>query len=121
MYDVNNNMLSRNFYDQLEYAITGVLAASTDKEINCLWCDGIIEPGYPATISQEYINQKREITLIAFIGKDGQDQYELILKLGRKSLSKYARKLDLTECIPAENNVPFSIDIRKKLITISLA
>jgi hypothetical protein len=72
-------------------------------------------------ISKKCVNDKREIVMTAFIGFDGQDRYTLILKFGNKALSRYARNLDIKECIPAvTENDWYTIDIPNKVLTIHL-
>jgi hypothetical protein len=57
----------------------------------------------------------------AYVGKDGQTVYSLTLKFGSKALSRYARNLDIVECIPQTDFENwFKIDITKKEIEIQL-
>ena len=57
----------------------------------------------------------------AFIGKDGQTVYSLTLKFGNKALSRYARNLNMVECIPQTDfDNWLKIDILKKEIEIQL-
>lgn len=48
------------------------------------------------------VNDKRHITLKAFIskGKQREGEYALLLHFGPKALSRYARELGILECIP---------------------
>ena len=67
------------------------------------------------------MNDKRQVLMTTFVGKDGQDKYELILQFGRKSLSKYKRDLDIKECVPnIKDQELFHIDILNKQIIIEL-
>jgi len=68
--------------------------------LNSYWCDGVMLTGPESGYSPKYVNDNRAVILKAFIGTDGQDEFELILKFGPRSLSRYARNLDLQECIP---------------------
>ena len=71
--------------------------------------------------SQKFVNDNREILLTAFIGKDGQTEYELKLKFGRKALSRYERNLDIQECVPSSDDENcFIIDTEKFKIQIQL-
>ena len=59
--------------------------------------------------------------MTAFVGVDGQDKYQLILVLGRKALSRYARGLDISACIPdGQSGNWFEIDIKELKIWIQL-
>ncbi len=67
------------------------------------------------------VNDTKEITLKAFIGKDGQSAYELILKFGNKALSRIARDLSIQECVPNPNHANwFTIDTEKNKLVIQL-
>jgi hypothetical protein len=61
------------------------------------------------------------VILKAHIGKDGQTEYELTLKFGKKALSRYARNLDLKACVPNPDQQNwFVIDTKRKKIEIQL-
>lgn len=86
-----------------------------------LWCDGILLPNDENDYSMKAINDKREVQVKAFIGKNGQGEYSMLIKFGRKSLSKYARDLDITDCVPkADENDWYEIDTEKNKIIIQL-
>lgn len=59
--------------------------------------------------------------MTVFTGSSGQDKYELTLKFGNKSLSKYAKDLPIVDCLTKTgNNNWFSIDIEKRKFFIQL-
>ncbi|MEO8713341.1 MAG: hypothetical protein ABI405_14510, partial [Parafilimonas sp.] len=68
-----------------------------------------------------YINDNREIITTAFLGESGQERYELNIKFGQKALNRYARDLDITECIPGltEDNW-YEIDVVNRKILVYL-
>jgi ATP phosphoribosyltransferase regulatory subunit HisZ len=102
-------MLDQDFCDYLEFQICKAFKHSADDKIE--------ENAYLL----EYIKDKKQITLKAFIGKDGQTEYELTLRFGKKALSRYAKNLDLKECIPnPEKQDWFYIDIDHTNIEIQL-
>jgi hypothetical protein len=114
-------MLDKNFCDFLEYQICKAFEHSDNKEIKGFWCDGVILTEPDKYYSQKFVNDNRQVTLKAFIGKDGQTEYELKLKFGDKALSQYTRNLDIKECVPNPNKVNwFEIDISQKKIEILL-
>jgi hypothetical protein len=114
-------MLDHEFCAFLEYEITKALANSTTDKVNHFWCDGVLLPTIEREYSKKFVNDNRQIVMTAFIGLSGQDKYELTLKFGNKSLSKYARGLDISECVPnPENSDWFDIDIEKQKISIQL-
>jgi hypothetical protein len=88
-------------------------------ELHYFWCDGVYSHLPEVYYSQKYINDKRETKLKAFIGKDGQTRYDLILKFGPKSLSRYARGLNLERCLP-ENIQGIFIHTANKALIIQL-
>ncbi len=114
-------MITQEFCEFLEYEICTAFEHSDNEEIKGFWCDGVSLSEVDYRYSQKFVNDNREITLKAFIGKDGQTQYELTLKFGNKALSRYARSLDIKECIPNPDKPNwFNIDIIRKKIEIRL-
>ena len=58
---------------------------------------------------------------MAHMGKTGQEEYQLIMQFGRKALSRFARDLDIKDCVPdPETDDWYKIDIEKKQIVIQL-
>ena len=116
-----NNMIDSGFCLHLEYKIGEAFEFSDNEEVKGFWCDGVMLSEPNSNYSQKFVNDNRAIILTAFIGKDGQSKYELLLKFGRKSLSRYARNLDIKECIPnIEKTDWFIIDTKLKKIEIQL-
>ena len=114
-------MLNIEFCEYLEFQISKALKNSVSEEINGFWCDGIILKQPDIFYSQKTVNDKKQVILKAFIGKDGQSEYELTLKFGKNSLSRFARNLDIKECIPnPEKPIFFDIDINLNKIKIDL-
>jgi hypothetical protein len=59
--------------------------------------------------------------LKAFIGKDGQTEYELTMKFGNKALSRFTRSLNIKECVPnPDKHNWFNIDTKRNKIEIQL-
>lgn len=114
-------MLDQDFCDFLEYEISKAFANSTNNQIKYIWCDGVLLPPLESAYSRKFVNDNRQIVMEAFSGLSGQDKYELILKFGPMSLSRYARDLDITECVPDPANSNWlDIDIEKRKIWIQL-
>ena len=113
-------MLDENFFSVLEYEICKMLKNSDQKHINTLWCDGVL-PSDPMVYSKKYVNDYQTISLKAFMGTDGQTEYELLLKFGPMALSKFARDLSIQECIPKPDEPEgHSIDVKNKKMYIQL-
>jgi hypothetical protein len=114
-------MLNQDFCIFLEYEITKVLKASTNEQLKGFWCDGVMLPNNESEYSEKFVNDNRHIVMAAFIGKTGQDKYELTLRFGKKALRNYARGLDIAECVPsAENPDCLDIDALNKKAVIQL-
>lgn len=114
-------MLDEEFFQCLEFEITKALQFSENADIKGFWCDGIIHKESESLFLNKTVNDKRQLLLKAFIGKDGQSEYELTLKFGKNSLSRFARNLDIKECIPnPEKPNFFDIDINLNKIKIDL-
>ncbi len=84
------------------------------------WCDGVLMNQAEFYYSKKYINDKREAQFKAWTGKDGQSLYDLYLKFGPKALSRYARGLDISPCMP-DSGTGFHIDPEHKVIIIQLS
>ncbi|MBK9637241.1 MAG: hypothetical protein IPO63_05310 [Bacteroidetes bacterium] len=114
-------MLNQDFCEFLEYEICKVFELSENDQIKGFCCDGVLLNQPDNTYSKEFVNDNRQIKLKVFIGKDGQTEYELILKFGDKALSRFARDLDIKECMPNPNKQNwFHIDTRQNKIEIQL-
>lgn len=114
-------MLDQDFCETLEYKISEALENISDEKAKGFWCDGVLLSEPDNYYSQKFINDNRQAKMKAYIGKDGQGVYSLTLKLGSKALSRYARNLDIAECIPQTDFAKwFGIDTSKQEIEIQL-
>lgn len=114
-------MLTQNFCIFLEYEICKALELSDDNQLKGFWCDGILLSEPESSYSQKSVNDTRQVILKAFIGKNGQTEYELTLKFGKKALSRYARNLTIDVCVPnPEDQSRFEIDVERKQMVIQL-
>ena len=108
---------NEEFLIQLEYHVGAVLANCADINLRGFWCDGIEFDQY----SKKYINDHRAIVTTAYIGKDGQDKYEMTLNFGKYSLRRIARYSDLSECLPDVNDTAWiDIDPNARVIELFL-
>lgn len=114
-------MLDEHFYIYLEWQLSEAFARSDDVSIKPFWCDGILPPTSEYMLSPKSVNDTRKIQLRAFIGKDGQREYDLILNFGTKSLSRYARGLEIESCVPdPEESDWYQLDVSNKTVVIQL-
>lgn len=114
-------MLNNEFCQFLEYEISKAFSNSSNEELKHFWCDGVLLPTFDTEYSKEFVNKKKKITLTAYLGVTGQDKYNLTIHFGNKALSKYARGLDISECLPKpEEQDWFSVDIEQLKMEIQL-
>ncbi len=115
-------MIDEQFCTLLEIAIMQGLPGFSNKEIQDIVPDGIINLYDPTDVnfSKKFVNDNRYIILrIWTLAPD--IEYKLILLLGNKALSRYARGLDLLSCIPDEiNENNMRIDIGRVEIVVVL-
>lgn len=114
-------MLDQDFCNFLEYKIGEAFENSTSEPFKHFWCDGVLLPPFEADYSRKTVNDKRQIVMVAYMGPTGQDIYELTLKFGKKALSRYARGLDISECVSGpESDNWLDVDIERRIILIQL-
>lgn len=114
-------MLNEDFCIDIEYYLCNVFENRENEATRGFWCDGVLLSESENHYSPKYVNEHRQVTLKAFIGKDGQSEYVLILHFGDKSLSRLARNLSLKEYLPSINQLDrFQIDTQQKRIDIML-
>ncbi|PWV56378.1 hypothetical protein [Chitinophaga sp. S165] len=115
-------MLDEDFFQFLEYRITEAFKETDDEELRLFWCDGVL----PATnergrLSLQHVKHHRKIVTQAFIGREGQTRYDLVLKIGDEALHSYTHNLDLKVCVPDTDALSwFTIDTEKRKIEIQL-
>ena len=108
---------NEEFCDFLEFHLCDVFRNSDRKDIRRLWCDGIVLNHF----SKKFVNDKREINTMAWIGQDGQDEYEMKIKFGKYSLRRYAKGTKMIDCIPSSDSMDWvEIDLERKTIEIQL-
>jgi hypothetical protein len=114
-------MLDQDFCNFLEYHLSQSFKLSHDATIKNFWCDGITLPANDDLYALKSINDKREVPLKGFLGNEGQEEFSVLMKFGPRSLSKYARGLDIKDCLPAiETGDWYFIDTTSKSMIIQL-
>jgi hypothetical protein len=114
-------MLDQNFCEYLEHELCKAFEYSDNEQIKGFWCDGILLDQPDSYYSEKFVNDNRQITLKAFIGKDGQTEFEMTLKFGNKALSQYSRKMDIKACVPKPDKQNwFHVDTEQNKIEIQL-
>lgn len=114
-------MINQDFCDFLEYEICKAFEHSDNDSNKGFWCDGVLPHQPENYYSPKFVNDNRQVMLKAFIGQNGQMEYELTLKFGSKALSRFARNLDIKDCVPkADKPNWFKIDTTLNKIEIQL-
>jgi len=114
-------MLNKDFCDYLEIAICNVFIHLDSPETRGFWCDGVMLDHINETYTLKNLNKKRQVKMIAYIGKDGQTKYNLILKFGSNALNRLTKNLVLNQCIPTdEASKWFSIDTERHQLELQL-
>ena len=105
-------MFERGFCDFLECRICDFLEKSTVAELKGFWCDGVI---FEAMLGDE------TALFTAFVGKTGQERYQLFLQLGETSSKLCAEGRSIQPCVPkADQSDAFSVDEARKQIQMCL-
>tara|TARA_R110002124_G_scaffold286766_2_gene468633 strand:- start:2353 stop:2733 length:381 start_codon:yes stop_codon:yes gene_type:complete len=113
---------NEEFCTQLEYRICHELEKSTDPELIGFWCDGVSWFPTENQLTKKNVNDKRKIETKSWIGKTGQTEFKATVHFGKKALSKYAKGMELIECIPdLESQTEWiKIDLENKNIEIKI-
>ena len=62
-----------------------------------------------------------QLVTMAYIGQDGQDEFEMVIKFGKYALRRYAKGREMIDCIPESNSLNWiTIDKENKYIEIQL-
>lgn len=101
--DNPHHSFNEDFCIYLEYHLSKTFKNFEDDELRRFWCDGVSMPANEKQLTAKSVNDTRKIVTKAWIGEDGQGEYEMTISLGPKALSRYTRGLDLKECVPSEN------------------
>lgn len=112
-----NGSFNEEFCENLEYHLGETFEKSARNELKGFWCDGVLHK----RIDKKRVNDNRIIDTIAWIGKDGQNKYEMRICLGNKSLRRFAKGTSMIDCIPSSGTVNWiNIDTKKRKIEIEL-
>ena len=118
-------MINKDFLVLLEYKISNALENASEKWKRSYWCDGILLPESEEDYSLKKVNDSRKIILRAVVPKeqykDKHYWFDMVLKFGKKSLSKYAKGKILDDCIPDTDSADWiEIDVENRIIEVTL-
>ncbi len=77
--DTIKESFNEDFCAELEYHLTWTFNQSDDKNLRGFWCDGVLMPTNDLQLTKKNVNDKRKIVTKAFLGYDGQDEYDMTI------------------------------------------
>jgi hypothetical protein len=119
--EIIKESFNEDFCVQLEYHLTRTFENSEDKNLKGFWCDGVLMPFAESQLTKKGVNDTRKIVTKAWLGYDGQGEFEMTINFGQLSLRRYAKGSDLSDCLPSENSMGWvTLDIERKTIELQL-
>jgi hypothetical protein len=122
-----NASFNELFCGHLEFYLCRTFENSTAEELRGFWCDGVSwAPYFNPELNKDHLSitkvvQSQEIITRAKMGVSGQDYYDMVLKLGPRSLSNYQQGLSLINCLPSDESMQWiHLDIENKKIELQL-
>lgn len=118
-FNYNKNLgppFNQNFCSILECRIS----EHSEKNSLAFWCDGIdYLPGDILSLSKGNITRYKEIRSKAWAGTNGQEEWEIVIGLGEKSIASYLNNESIEPFIPVSGNW-LDLDVENKVIKVSL-
>ncbi|MCB0699839.1 MAG: hypothetical protein H6551_01380 [Chitinophagales bacterium] len=112
---------NQDFCSHLEYRLSASFKYSTDDRVKVFGCDGINHEPYPIEqLSIRSITNTKKISTKSWIGKDGQDIYEMTIYFSEHTID-CLNEGKLINTIPEESDTNWwDIDIDQQTIDIYL-
>ena len=111
--------LTKTFCDHLEYRLTQVFQLSNRQDIKGFWCDGV---SGDVLWEAETDTEQRYLVTKAWIGKDGQDPYEVTIWLGPLAAKRCDQGEDMVDFVPNVGSMEWiKIEPGRNIIEIFLA
>ena len=122
-----NKSFSEDFCVYLEFHLCRTFDNSTAEELRGFWCDGVSwAPYFNPDVNRDYLRiekvlEEKKIVTTAYLGKSGQDRYEMTLILGNMALINYEKGRSLIIALPDEESMDWiDLDIENKTIELRL-
>lgn len=77
--DNPHHSFSEDFCIYLEYHLSKTFKNFEDDELRRFWCDGVSMPANEKQLTAKSVNDTRKIVTKAWIGEDGQGEYEMTI------------------------------------------
>lgn len=120
-YNVNlESPFNQDFCSQLEYSLD---FEQLDREdLKGYWCDGVDHlPKDIKSLAKSRIEKERTIVTKAWIGRDGQGEYEMTINLGGDFIKAYMSDSNLLASIPGrEEKGWIDVDTEQRKVEIKL-
>jgi hypothetical protein len=112
---------NQQFCIDLEYYLCDVFTSVVQDDVKGFWCDGVLAPFVDNELSKKHVNERKQIITRAFVGRSGQEEYTLVLTLGKLSLRRFANDRSLNDCLPdIHSSESFVINVDKRTIQLFL-
>ena len=118
----SDTAFNERFCTYLEYHLGNTFENSNRNDLKGYWCDGISWNPIPDNqLNKKSVNDTKKIVTKAWIGKNGQDEYEMTVRFGKYAFRRYMNGTDMTDCIPSADSMDWlDIDTNNKWIVIRL-
>lgn len=111
-----------NFCVYLEFHLTESFDYCSETDLNGFWCDGVAcKPFFDRYLTRDNFVTEKKIVTESWMGKTGQDKYEMTINFGKNSYLACLEGQDLKEFIPNfERTDWYLIDLEDQKIQIDL-
>jgi hypothetical protein len=93
---ITDTPFNEDFCTHLEYKLN--FEGLEDENVKGFWCDGVSHiPADVKGLSRSKIEKDKEIKTKAWIGRDGQDEYEMTILFGGRSIEHYKNNRSLVD------------------------
>lgn len=119
-YNFDEPPFNREFCTHLEWKLD--FDELDMEELTGFWCDGVDHlPADIKSLTKSKIREHQEIVTKAWIGREGENHYEMIIRLGEQAIANYMGNLSLVPTIPDENQKKWiQIEPKNQRIIIQL-
>ncbi len=117
-----SNSFNDDFCATLEFHLCKTFRNSHNNSIKQLWCDGIVHipENENQLVIKEILSHNKLITK-AWIGSDGQTEYEATIYFGKQSQKCILQEESIIDCIPSAESMDWiQIDTENQTIKLSL-
>jgi myosin-crossreactive antigen len=119
--EIIKESFNEDFCVQLAYHLTRTFGNSEDKKLKGFWCDGVMMPFIESQLTKKSVNDTKKIVTKAWLGYNGQGEFEMTINFGETSRECYAKGSDLTDSLPSEESMDWIIlNIERKTIELQL-